>query len=104
MRNLVLIVFDTARADGFTPYGASAEATPAIADLARRGTSAPVVVAPSNWTLPSHASMFTGLLPGRLGLTGGAKIGSRMGLNSRPILEANSDRVLASVLRGRGYD
>ncbi len=103
MRNLILIVFDTARADAFTPYGAAADATPAIADLARRGSMVQTVVAPSNWTLPSHASLFTGLLPGPLGLTGGKKIGSRVGLNSLPILEANADRVLASVLRDRGF-
>ena len=104
MRNLILIVLDTARADGFTPYGAPGEATPAIGDLARRGIAAPRVVAPSNWTLPSHASMFTGMLPGTLGLTVGTKIGSRVGLNSRPILESNSDRVIAAVLRDRGFE
>jgi arylsulfatase A-like enzyme len=103
MRNLILIVLDTARADGFTPYGAAGEATPAIADIARRGVAARKVIAPSNWTLPSHASMFTGILPGPLGLTGGTKIGSRTGLNSRPILESRGDRVLASVLRDRGF-
>lgn len=103
MRNLILIVLDTARADGFGPYGAPADATPVIADLARRGTVATKAIAPSNWTLPSHASMFTGMLPGPLGLTGGTKIGSRTGLNSRPILESRSDRVLASVLRERGF-
>ena len=35
--NILLVVLDTARADAFEPYGAPAGATPAIADLARRG-------------------------------------------------------------------
>jgi arylsulfatase A-like enzyme len=103
MRNLFLIVLDTARADAFGPYGAAADATPCFSELGRRGSCPPVVVAPSNWTLPSHASMFTGLLPARLGLTVGTKLGSRMGLNSRPLLEANGDRVLAEHLRRSGY-
>jgi arylsulfatase A-like enzyme len=103
MRNLFLVVMDTARADGFTPYGAPANATPAIAGLAGSGTSVPTVIAPSNWTLPSHASMFTGMLPASLGLTSGAKLGPAAGMNSRPLLEARQDRILAGVLRRRGY-
>ena len=103
MRNLILVVFDTARADGFEPYGAAAGATPVADQLARSGTAAPTVLAPSNWTLPSHASMFTGLLPGALGLTSGIKTGSKAGMSSRGLLEARSRRVLAEVLRGRGY-
>jgi arylsulfatase A-like enzyme len=103
MRNLFLIVLDTARADAFGPYGAPVDATPCFSEIGRRGSCPPIVVAPSNWTLPSHASMFTGLLPARLGLTVGTKLGSRMGLNSRPLLEAHKDRVLAEHLRHAGY-
>jgi arylsulfatase A-like enzyme len=103
MRNLLLIVLDTARADSFGSYGAADGATPCFDELAAGGTCPPVVVAPSNWTLPSHASMFTGMLPAALGFTGGTKLGSRTGLNSRPLLEAQSDRVLAQVLRRNGY-
>ncbi|MGH2727229.1 MAG: sulfatase-like hydrolase/transferase, partial [Actinomycetota bacterium] len=100
---LILVVFDTARADGFEPWGAPAGSTPVAADLARRGTAPSLAIAPSNWTLPSHASMFTGMLPGALGLTSGTKAGSKAGLNSAALLEAHSDRVLAEVLRRRGY-
>jgi arylsulfatase A-like enzyme len=102
--NLLLVVFDTARADAFEPWGAPIGATPTVADLAALGTAFPFVVAPSNWTLPSHASMFTGMLPGVLGLTSGTKTGSKAGMNSRTLLEEHSHRVLASVLRDRGYD
>ena len=103
MRNLILLVFDTARADAFEPWGAPPGATPVAAQLARTGTALPHVVAPSNWTLPSHASMFTGMLPGALGLTSGIKTGSKVGVNSRALLEERSDRVLAEFLRRRGY-
>jgi arylsulfatase A-like enzyme len=101
--NLLLVVMDTARADAFEPWGAPAGATPLIADLARRGTAVPATVAPSNWTLPSHASMFTGLLPSALGLTSGVRMGAPGGMASRALLEANAGRVLAEVLRRRGY-
>ncbi len=103
MRNLILIVFDTARADGFEPWGAPPGATPVAAQLARGGSAPRHVVAPSNWTLPSHASMFTGMLPGALGLTSGIKKGSKVGVNSRALLEERSDRVLAEFLRRKGY-
>ena len=103
MRNLILVVYDTARADGFEPWGAPEGATPVAAQLARGGSAPPHVVAPSNWTLPSHASMFTGMLPGALGLTSGIKVGSKVGVNSRALLEERSDRVLAEFLRRRGY-
>ncbi len=101
--NLLLIVMDTARADAFEPWGASIGATPLVADLARRGTAIPSTIAPSNWTLPSHASMFTGLLPSALGLTSGVVAGPHSGMGSRGMLEANADRVLAEVLRRHGY-
>lgn len=103
MRNVLLVVFDTARADSFEPYGAPAGTTPTIAQLASSGTAVPYVVAPSNWTLPSHASMFTGSLPGALGLTSGTKVGSKAGMSSRVLIEERADRVLAEVLRTKGY-
>jgi arylsulfatase A-like enzyme len=101
--NVLLVVFDTARADAFEPYGAAPASTPAIADLARRGAAAPVAIAPCNWTLPSHASMFTGLLPGALGLASASAPRAAAGMASTPAFEARRDRVLAEVLRARGY-
>ena len=101
--NLLLIVFDTARADTFEPWGAVAGATPTVADLASRGTAFPFAVAPSNWTLPSHASMFSGLLPGALGLTSRTLMNRPAGKNVRPVLAGMADRMLAEVLRRRGY-
>ncbi len=98
--NIVLIVLDTARADAFEPYGAATGTSPVIADVARRGAAVPLAVAPSNWTLPSHASMFTGLLPRQVGL--GQAPGGRPA-NCRPLLEAQTDRSLPEVLRRAGY-
>jgi arylsulfatase A-like enzyme len=100
--NVLLVVFDTARADALEPYGAPAGNTPAVADLAARGAFAPFAISTSNWTLPSHASMFTGLLPRALGLTAPPRTGSRLS-NPRPALEAQRARLLPEVLRRRGY-
>jgi arylsulfatase A-like enzyme len=98
--NVVVVVLDTARADAFEPYGADAGATPTVADIAVRGRAHDNVFATSNWTLPSHASMFTGLLPRRLGL--GQAPGGRADM-CKPYVEAHRDRLLPEVLRRAGY-
>ncbi len=99
--NILLVVLDTARADAFEPYGAVAGATPAIADLARRGRALGGVHAPACWTLPSHASMFTGLLPRATGIL---DLPEGSPLAGREVLAANRDRVLPHVLRAHGYE
>src|SRR5581483_11412854 len=59
---------DTARASAFEPYGAPVGSTPTVAQLAARGTAVPQAQATCNWTLPSHATLFTGRLPRAVGL------------------------------------
>lgn len=61
--NVLFVVFDTARADAFEPYGAKSGATPAIAELARRGGAHTACFAAASWTVPSHAAMWSGKLP-----------------------------------------
>ncbi|HEV2245374.1 MAG TPA: sulfatase, partial [Terriglobia bacterium] len=61
--NLVFIVLDTVRADHLSSYGYSRPTTPNLDRLARRGVLFENAISPSSWTLASHASMFTGLLP-----------------------------------------
>ena len=98
--NVIVIVLDTARADAFEPYGAVAGASPTVRDVASRGAAVPDVFATSNWTLPSHASMFTGLLPRTLEL--GQAPEGRSGA-VRPYLERHRDRLLPVVLNEAGY-
>jgi arylsulfatase A-like enzyme len=97
--NVLCVVLDTARADALEPYGATAGATPAIAQLASRGSAAPSMYAAASWTLPSHASMFTGLLPRATGI--GLTEASPADAHAR--MQALSDRVLPEVLRRAGY-
>ena len=61
--NVLLITLDTLRADRLPPYGYTGVQTPALARLAREGVRFAAAYAPVPLTLPSHASMFTGLLP-----------------------------------------
>jgi arylsulfatase A-like enzyme len=58
---VVFIVLDTARADHFSSYGYPRETTPRFDELTRTSVQFMDAVSASPWTLPSHASMFTGL-------------------------------------------
>jgi arylsulfatase A-like enzyme len=62
-RNIILILFDTLRADRTEPYGATNVATPALNRLAARGVTFTRAHSNATWTTPSVASMLTGLRP-----------------------------------------
>ena len=59
--NIVLIVMDTVRADHLSVYGYGRRTTPNLERFARQATVYARAYAPSNMTLPTHASVFTGL-------------------------------------------
>src|SRR5256885_7662909 len=61
--DVVLITIDTLRPDHLGSYGDARAETPVIDALARTGTRFAHVVAPVPLTLPSHASVMTGLTP-----------------------------------------
>ncbi|MDH4198675.1 MAG: sulfatase, partial [Candidatus Aminicenantes bacterium] len=61
--NVVFVVMDTGRKDRYSLYGHSRPTTPRIAELAADGAAFENAYTVSPWTLPSHASMFTGLYP-----------------------------------------
>ncbi len=63
-RNVLLVVMDTVRKDHLTPYGYDRPTTPTLADFADDALVYEEAVAQAPWTLPVHASMFTGLYPG----------------------------------------
>ncbi len=62
-RHVVLIVLDTLRADHLGAYGRGDGLSPAFDALATEGTLFEHCFAPASWTVPSHASLFTGLPP-----------------------------------------
>jgi arylsulfatase A-like enzyme len=59
--SIVLVVMDTVRADHLSLYGYGRRTTPHLEQLARTATVYTRAYAPSNMTLPTHASLFTGL-------------------------------------------
>jgi len=60
--NIVLVVLDTARSDFTGPGGNRDGLTPALDSLGAGGTVFHNARTSAPWTLPSHASMFTGML------------------------------------------
>jgi len=61
--HIALIVIDTLRADHLGAYGYPRDTSPQIDALARSGVVFTRAIAPSSWTLPSTASLFTGRHP-----------------------------------------
>ncbi len=67
--NLVLIVVDTARADHWSCYGYPRPTTPHIDAFAAEAIRFEHAYSVSTWTLPAHASLFTGVYPVSHGAT-----------------------------------
>jgi arylsulfatase A-like enzyme len=63
----VVVVLDTVRADHTSAYGYQRDTTPNLARLSARGIRFERAYATGHWSLPSHASLFTGLLASRHG-------------------------------------
>ncbi len=66
--NVLVIVLDTVRADHLSLYGYSRPTSPTLKRLAERGIRFDEARATAPWTLPSHASLFTGRWPHELGV------------------------------------
>lgn len=62
-RHVLLVVFDTLRADRMSVYGYDRETTPFLKQSENQMLKFTRAKAAAPWTIPSHASMFTGLLP-----------------------------------------
>lgn len=59
--NILLIILDTVRASSLSLYGYDQPTTPRLEKRASRGAVFERAVATSSWSLPTHASMFTGI-------------------------------------------
>jgi len=89
--NVLWVVLDTARKDRLTPYGHDRPTTPTLGDFADEALVYTEAVAQAPWTLPVHASMFTGLYPSEHTAT-----------QESPYLPAGTG-TLAAALSGTGY-
>jgi arylsulfatase A-like enzyme len=65
--DLLLVTIDTLRADHLESYGYARHTAPGLAALAQRGVLFRRAIAQCNWTLPSLASIHTGLYPSQHG-------------------------------------
>ncbi len=66
--NLVLVIIDTLRSDHLSCYGYRRRTSPVLDRLAGRGYLFTRSYSASTWTLPSVATLLTGLLPAQHGL------------------------------------
>ncbi len=90
--SVMLVVLDTVRADAVSAYARIDGTTPTVDRLAAGGLRYAHAYSQANWTVPSHAALFTGLLPSTTGMGYvGAPLPSRF-------------RTLAEVLAAGGYE
>jgi uncharacterized sulfatase len=90
--DIIFIVLDTQRADRLGCYGYQRPITPHLDRFAGHSVLFEQAISPAQWTVPSHAAMFTGLYP-----------------TAHQLLQAHqslpADRLhLAEILRQAGYE
>ncbi len=90
--DIVIVVLDTVRAASMSAYGYERETTPTFDALGADAMLFLDATAPSTWSLPSHASLFTGWFPSANGAHG-----------EHRVLD-DALPTLAEVLREAGYD
>src|SRR4051812_36929523 len=61
--DILLIILDTLRRDRLSIYGHPRPTSPGFDEFAAQATLFERAVAPSQWTIPAHSSLFTGLYP-----------------------------------------
>lgn len=90
--NLVAIVLDTVRTERTSAYGHTRDTTPHLRALASRGVRFDRAYGTGSWSLPNHASLFTGLTTERHGAH-----------DAHNYLDAEHP-TLAALLAERGYE
>ncbi len=99
-RNVILLILDSGRADDFRTHA------PNFGRLASGGMNFTRAIAPAGWTLPSHASIFSGLSPTEhgivaLGKAGGTQENFKQALVRARRLDAEG-RLVAPRLKAAG--
>ena len=90
--DILMIVLDTQRVDRLSCYNPKSNLTPNLNKFAKQSVVFEQGISAAQWTIPSHASMFTGLFPTAHQLT-----------QSNLRLSADTPHV-AELLRAIGYD
>jgi arylsulfatase A-like enzyme len=89
--NILLVILDTTRRDHLSAYGFPKPTTPHLDAFAADSALFTRAVAPAQWTIPAHASIFTGLYPSAHGVTQSVSAVDAM------------QPTLAEILRTDGY-
>lgn len=89
--NVLLIILDTLRRDRLSIYGNQRETSPHFDVFANDATLFERAISPAQWTIPAHASLFTGLYPSTHQLTEAGHVLS------------GSYPTLAEILQVEGY-
>jgi len=89
--NIVFIVLDTHRADRLGCYGYTRKTSPNIDAFADTATLFENAITPAQWTIPAHASMFSGEYPSTHGI-----------IQASDALSPNF-KTIAEILRAEGY-
>jgi arylsulfatase A-like enzyme len=90
--NILLIIMDTVRAKSMSLYGHRNRTTPNLERISEKATIYKKCFTTANWTIPSHASLFSGLYPSEHG----SYADTHMSLNTQLAL-------LPWVLKKHGY-
>lgn len=67
--DVIFVVLDTLRRDRLSAYGHGRDTSPRFDAFAQGGTLFERAIAPAQWTIPAHGSLFTGLYPSTHQLT-----------------------------------
>lgn len=97
--NVVLVVLDTVRADHLSAYGYSRPTSPRLEALCQRADRYATARSTAPWTLPSHASLFTGKFPFQHHAD--AELVDAVFNDARPLAE--DELTLAEALAAEGY-
>jgi arylsulfatase A-like enzyme len=102
--SVVFIVLNNVRADHLSLCGYERPTSPFLESLAKETAFTCAAQAPGSWTLPSHASYFTGLQVlehGAHSLKSGERVSSNTSTLARPLALEHS--TLAEKMRDQGY-
>lgn len=103
--DVLLISLDTTRADHMSTYGYERETSPNLTALAQDAVNFTQARSPAQWTVPGHASMFTGMYPSRHGAhyAGDWASGPKIYGRKRVLPLAEDRTTVAEILRDAGY-
>ena len=100
--NIIFIVWDTVRRDHLSVYGYKRSTTPYLKERSQQSIVYTNAISVAPWTLPSHASMFTGLYPRSHGVHRYYNSGMSRHSKDYKVLH-NENTTLAEILTKIGY-